>query len=282
MIVCGHPIMKPKLALCNIFQDNGRLRQFAFKHGFSGIDWSFDINQLPRTPKQVSDWIKGIEDLHPFETRYHCPFQQLDLGHTNPEEARKADTIFRHIIRMVAEAGGKYLTIHVGLGHDSTKPLSWGTTLENLRRIVQYGSASGINICLENLAWGWTARPNLFEKMIRKSGAGVTFDIGHAHACESIQSRQYDLEDFVSPHEGNVLNAHIYHTEVSGLGHVPPAGIEDIRDRLDLLKKTGCRWWAIEIKGPNSLVQTKQFIDSYWSDPASTGCADNFIPAVSC
>jgi hypothetical protein len=116
---------------------------------------------------------------------------------------------------------------------------------------------------LENLAWGWTSRPNLFEKLIRRSGAAVTFDIGHAHASESVRSQQYLVEDFLTPHYGNVLNAHIYHTEVSGQGHLPPERLEDIEGRLDLLQNAGCDWWIIEVKEPDGLIQTKQLIDIY-------------------
>ncbi len=41
--------MKPKLAICNIFSDMDKLKSFARKHGFSGIDWSFDMDDLPQT-----------------------------------------------------------------------------------------------------------------------------------------------------------------------------------------------------------------------------------------
>jgi sugar phosphate isomerase/epimerase len=255
--------MNPKLAFCNIFSDAGKLRKFANDYGFSGIDWSFDVDQLPQTPAEESSWAHELSILSPLEIRYHCPFYQVDLGHNDPGEAEIAKALFRKIIRLVAKAGGKYLTIHIGLGRNSTEPLSWDATINNLRDIVQFGAQHGVKICLENLAWGWTSRPNLFEKLIRRSGAAVTFDIGHAHACESVRSQQYLLEDFVAPHEGNVLNAHIYHTEVSGQGHLPPNQLEEIDSRLDLLLSVGCLWWTIEVKEPEGLLQTKALIERY-------------------
>jgi sugar phosphate isomerase/epimerase len=136
------------------------------------------------------------------------------------------------------------LSIHIGLGHDSTEPLSWETTISNLRNLVRFGADHQVRICLENLAWGWTSKPNLFEKLIRLSGAGVTLDIGHALVCESVQSQQYAVEDFVTPHLNRVFNAHVYHEEIPGLGHMPPERIEDIEDRLALLSNAGCWWWA--------------------------------------
>ncbi len=255
--------MNPKLAICNIFTDLDKLKIFALDYGFSGIDWSFDMNDLPETPAEDTKWVRIISSLQPLETRYHCPFYHVDLGHDDPAEAAKAEAIFRRIIRLVSKAGGKYLTIHIGLGHDSTEPLSWDGTLQNLRHLVQFGAKHGIQICLENLAWGWTSRPNLFEKLIRMSGSAVTFDFGHAHVCGSVRSQQYAVEDFIAPHDGKVLNAHIYHTEISGHGHLPPARLEEIEDRLDLIRKAGCEWWTIEIKEPKALIQTKKIMESY-------------------
>jgi sugar phosphate isomerase/epimerase len=152
---------------------------------------------------------QGTGTLAPLEVRYHCPFFQIDLGHDDPDQAKAADRIFRGIIRMVSRAGGKFLSIHIGLGHNSTEPLSWETTIANLRNLVRFGADHQVRICLENLAWGWTSKPNLFEKLIRLSGAGVTLDIGHARVCECVQSQQYAVEDFVTPHPNRVFNAHM-------------------------------------------------------------------------
>src|SRR4030042_2764190 len=106
--------MNPKLALCNIFPDMDSLVAFAHDYGFSGIDWSFDLSQIPETPAQESRWVREISSLSPLEIRFHCPFYQVDLGHNDPEEAKAAKAIFRRIIRLVSKAGGQYLPIHIG------------------------------------------------------------------------------------------------------------------------------------------------------------------------
>lgn len=255
--------VKPKLAMCNFFSGTNKLRQFALENGFSGIDWSFDVSTLPDTSAEESKWVRDLSALEPLEIRYHCPFHQQDLGHEDPAQAKAAEVLFRRVIRLVAEAKGKYLTIHIGLGHDSTKPLSWKATINNLGHLVQYGNSQGVRVCLENLVWGWTSKPNLFEKLIRGSGAAVTFDIGHAHACESIQKQYYGIEDFVTPHFDRTFNAHIYHTEISGVGHIPPDRLEDIQDRLTLLENISCMWWVLEVREIDGLLQTKKVIDEY-------------------
>jgi sugar phosphate isomerase/epimerase len=273
--------MKPKLVMCNIFPEVEQVKRFALENGFSGIDWSFDLDRLPETPLQESRWAREQAMLAPFEVRYHCPFYQIDLGHDDPLLAAKADAVFRRIIRLVSKVGGRYLSIHIGLGLDSTEPLSWDTTLNNLRRLVQFGAGHRITVCLENLAWGWTSRPNLFEKLIRLSGAGVTLDIGHAHVCESVRSQQFGIEDFVAPHPDRVFNVHIYHTEVPGQGHIPPQAKEDIAGRLALLQEVGCDWWVIEVREPEGLLKTKGIVDAWLIDGnASRPETETSLPVV--
>jgi sugar phosphate isomerase/epimerase len=265
----GSGLFKPKLVMCNFLPEIKRLGEFANQYGFSGIDYSLDPKNLPATPTQESGWVKEISALGPLEVRYHCPFERVDLGHDDAAKAIEAEVLFRRIIRLISKAGGRYVTIHIGLGHHSTEPLSWEITIDKLRRLVNYGRTMSVKVCLENLAWGWTSKPNLFEKLIRRSGAGVTLDIGHAHACESVQSQQYAIEDFVSPHADKVCNAHIYHTELPDLGHIGPKKREEIEDRLSLLKNIGCEWWVIEIRKGEELLEARKIVDEYLHSDAA-------------
>ena len=258
--------IRAKLAMCNIFPDVRELRAFAVENRFKGIEWSFSLDEIPETPSDQSSWVTEQGVFAPMEVRYHCPFYQTDLGHDDPVEAKAAGILFQKIIRLVSKAGGRYLTIHIGLGRDTTEPLSWEATVDNLRRLVHYGLQHQVTVCLENLAWGWTSRPNLFEKLIRRSGAGVTFDVGHAYVCESVVSHQYSLEDFITPHIGRVFNAHLYHKEVSGVGHLPPERIEDMESRLSLLVDIGCPWWVVELHEADALLQTMKVIEAYLSE----------------
>jgi sugar phosphate isomerase/epimerase len=254
---------QPKLAMCNFITDMERLRRLAVSNGFSGIDWSFDLENLPSRPADESRWVDCLNVLAPLEIRFHCPFPKIDVGHENPAKGRAAMELFERVIKLVSKAGGRFLTLHIGLNRDTTRVLSWNGTIENLRRMVHYGLERGVRVCLENLVWGWTSKPHLFEKLIRRTGAGVTFDIGHAHACEAVRSQQFEPEDFVSPHPDQVFNAHVYDTEIAGVGHLPPQRLEDICERLDILLRIGCFWWTLEIKDVEGLLKTKKVIDAY-------------------
>jgi sugar phosphate isomerase/epimerase len=255
--------VSPRIAMVNLFEDVHELRTFALEHGFKGVEWSFALGTLPKTPAEQSKWVRKIARLQPLDVRFHCPFVKIDLGHDDPVRAAEAGEIFQGIVRLVSKAGGGILTIHIGLGRNSTEPLSWNATLSNLRNLVQYGAENRVRVCLENLAWGWTSRPNLFEKIVRMSGAGVTFDIGHAQSCESVRSQQYAVEDFVTPHPDRVLGAHVYHEEIEGRGHIPPRQPEDMASRLDLLLEIGCPWWTLELHDSDALLQAREVVARY-------------------
>ncbi len=255
----------PVLAAPNFITDPQKMRDFAVAHGFDGIDWSFDLGHLPVTPAEESRWAALQERLKPLRVRYHCPFLQVDIGHENEAHRAYAMDIFRRMIRLVSKARQKYLSLHVGLGHDTTKILSWEATIRNLRELVQYGHECGVTVALENLIWGWSSKPNLFEKLVRRSGAYVTVDIGHAKACASVQSQTYSFQDFISPHADKLTNAHIYDYEVPGVGHIPPNQVDDIAERLDILMQTPCRWWVLEIREAAELIRTKAIVDDYLS-----------------
>jgi sugar phosphate isomerase/epimerase len=246
--------------MINLFESPGEVRAFAREQGFDGVEWSFRLNDIPESPAAQSGWVRRIHRLQPLEVRFHCPFYRIDLGHDDPERAGRAAVIFRHIVKLVSKAGGGVLSIHIGLGRDSTEPLSWEATVSNLRDLVQFGARNRVRVSLENLAWGWTSRPNLFEKLVRMSGAGVTLDLGHALVCESVRSGQYAVEDFVTPHPERITGAHVYHEEVEGRGHTSPEQCGDIASRLRLLLETGCDWWTLELHDPERLRQTRDVV----------------------
>lgn len=256
-------MVSPKLACCNLIADIPRLKAFALEHGFDGIDWSFTPENLPQTPAEESALFRSIQGLAPLEVRYHCAFHKTDLGDTDEERAKNAMILFQHLCRIVSKMNGHYLTLHVGLGRNTTHHLSWDRTIRRLTKLVQIASAMNVRICLENLAWGWTSRPDLYEKLIRKSGAWGTLDIGHARVSPSIKSQIFEIEDFISPHPERFLNAHVYHTETSQ-GHLPPSKIDDLEARLELLSRLQlCTWWVLELHEEAALLQTLKFVRQF-------------------
>lgn len=263
---------RPKLACCNFLSDGKLLKEFALEHGFDGVDWSLTAETLPTNLKEEKALMRTIADLRPLEVRYHSFFEGIDLGDDEEEEADRAMEVFLRATRLVSRLGGKYLTMHIGLGRDSTEGLSWEKTLVKMEELTRLAAGKRIRLCLENLAWGWTSRPDLFEKLIRKSGAWGTLDVGHAHVSPSVRSHHYKVEDFVAPHPERVLNAHIYHREEPSLGHIPPRELSDIEDRLHLLRRLPlCDWWVLELREEDPLLATLAIISEFFGSEEIPG-----------
>ncbi|MFH0824663.1 MAG: TIM barrel protein [Pseudomonadota bacterium] len=261
-----HP---PKLACCNFISSETRLKEFALDYGFDGIDWSFTGENLPRTRTEEAELAKTISGLYPLDMRYHCFFLNTDVGAVDPDEAHGAVNMLRSVCRLISKLNGRVVTIHIGLGRDSTGDLSWEKTLAGIASIVRSAANLGIRVCVENLAWGWTSRPSLFEKVIRKTGCWATLDIGHARVSPMVLDRLHELNDFVSPHPERFLNAHVYHEETSD-GHVPPRRLSDLEDRLQRLSDLPlCDWWVLELRDEEPLLHTlgvvREFVDSHFS-----------------
>jgi hypothetical protein len=99
---------------------------------------------------------------------------------------------------------------------------------------------------------------------VTESDAFVTIDIGHAHAVRHLHSQKEVFEEYILPHRDRLLNAHVYHTELEGYGHVPPADLTDISDQLDLLGLAdSCDWWVIELMKPSELLHTRDLLENY-------------------
>jgi len=257
---------RPKLACCNFIADVNFLKEFAQDNHFDGIDWSFNQENLPQSPAEESTLAKTISGLQPLEVRYHCAFKRMDLGDVDTQRAEEAMTVFRRICRLVSKVRGRFLTIHVGLGRNSTNNISWNRTIEGLSELAGFANGMGVRLCLENLAWGWTSRPELFEKLIRKSGAWATLDIGHARVSPYVKSQHYDVQDFVNPHPDRFLNAHIYHEE-DGNQHLPPRDIAQIQDRLAILTDLdSCDWWVLELREERALLKTLNVVRQFFEE----------------
>jgi len=250
--------MQPVLAMCNIFdQDAERLAGFAVENGFSGIDWSID----PSLPER--EFRSLMRSLAGFQVRYHCRFHGVDVAYAD----RRGDDSLALLLRtvdQVARAGGRHMTVHSGLGNPSAEGIDLTRAIENLAVLVAYGRQNGVAVALENLTTPLTNDPQLFRRMIQESGAYVTVDIGHAHAVRNLHPQGDIFGEYVLPHRDRLLNAHIYHTELEGYGHVPPETLSDISARLDLLGLAeSCDWWVIELMNPVEVLRTRDLLRCY-------------------
>ncbi len=250
--------MQPTIAICNIFdQDAEKLADYAAIEGFDGIDWSID----PSLPEK--DFLSRMKSLHGFQVRFHCRFHGNDVAYTDQRGDDSLSLLMR-TVDQVARAGGRHMTVHSGLGNPTGEGIDVERAIENLAVLVAHGRRNGVAVALENLTTPLTNDPLLFRRIVAESDAHVTIDIGHAHAVRNLHDRDDIFGDYVLPNRDRILNAHIYHTELNGFGHVPPGCLSDIHNRLDLLGlAASCDWWVIELMNPSEALRTRDILRSY-------------------
>ena len=76
----------PAIAICNFIPDTADLRKMATRNGFSGVDWTFKLEDLPRNQIEESTLQRDISVLSGLEVRYHCAFKGVDLGDEDDRE----------------------------------------------------------------------------------------------------------------------------------------------------------------------------------------------------
>jgi sugar phosphate isomerase/epimerase len=250
--------MQPTIALCNIFdQDAERLAKFAAANGFTGIDWSMD----PSLPER--DFLSLMKSLRGLQVRYHCRFHGVDLAYTD-HRGDDSLALLMCTVDQVARAGGRHMTVHSGLGNRFGEGIEATRLIENLSILMEHGRSNDVAIALENLTTPLTDDPLQFRRIVAESGAYVTIDIGHAHAISGCSQRDDIFGDYVLPLRDRILNAHIYHTELDGFGHVPPCTLSDICNRLDLLVLAPCcDWWVIELMNPSEVLRTRDILQTH-------------------
>lgn len=253
----------PKLACCNFIPNVTELKEMAVRYGFDGVEWTFTQQTIPYTQVDRTTFARNMVRLAPLETRFHCAFEDLDLGHQDAQRGRHAVDSFRHICRVVRDVGGRYLTIHVGTSSYHGTRETRHRALAHLGALVSFAGDLGVRVCLENLPCGWTSSPDLLNTLIEDSGAWATLDIGHAQVSSCVASGTCEMDDFVGVHSGRFVGAHIYDEEHEG-NHRPPQGVMDIIDRLEVLRRLPhCHWWVLELWDQDALIETLGMVRSF-------------------
>ncbi len=255
--------MKPKIAICA--KPHLRLyNMFAIarNNGYVAIDWTIELDRLSQFKKDrlSLDSLPRLTESQ--EVRYHCPLAKFELAHMNPYIAKNSVKLVKNCISMIKDFGARCLTLHMG-GASSIEELSWDAAVRNLSELVEYGHRNGMEICLENLKSGWTSDPVLFAKLIRLSGAKVTFDVGHARSSVYATSGQATCLEFLREVQDSVVNAHIY--EAEDPYHIAPEDLTVIEPVLKALLATACDWWVVELDDSESIERTRHLLEEFLS-----------------
>lgn len=231
---------------------------------YIAVDYSFQSQKLHLLDKG-SKKIKRLTQGDGLEIRYHCPCSYSEIGHHIPKIADHSLTLLKESVDRISFLGGRYLTIHIGLAA-SPQEISWSTALRNLTSLVEYAQRRNIIICLENLRFGITNHPEPFSQLIKKSGAKVTFDIGHANSSPRARKEKISPVQFLKTVSSQAVNAHIYETEDDQSRHIAPENLSVIGPVLRELLEANCNWWVIELEDEQEAQRTKALLQSFLSN----------------
>jgi sugar phosphate isomerase/epimerase len=260
---------KPTLAFSNRIGLTGTaLVGYALDQGFHGVDWHL----YSRAPERslTGDDLRALEDLRRagLELRFHLS-PEVEMAHADAAVAARALEHLKLGVDIAARYGGHsasarqalppastYATVHLACNESPPGDLDWAAALDNLSALVAYGAARGVTVCLENLRRGWTSDPDRFLELVQRSGASVTFDLGHANSS-SLSHRRLEFLDRVAP---RVVNAHVYAYEQEHVGHLAPSDLSVLRPLLAALLATSCDWWLIELSDRAAMERTRALL----------------------
>jgi sugar phosphate isomerase/epimerase len=214
--------------------------RFAVEHDFAGVELSVapDPGVVAEARREAIAAGATMREL-----RYHLPFHACDVCDPSPLAA--SDALARTIAVVRTLSRGDVLTVHAPArdrhegGHDPER------VAERLSELVAAGSHVGVTVAVETLRWGPASDPDAFLELADRSGARVTFDVGHA-ASSDAAARGYTAERFARDLGARIVGAHVYGRENER--HHPPTSVGQIADVLEALCEAGCAWWTVGLR----------------------------------
>lgn len=222
-------------------------------HGFA-LEYAPDPGNLDDFRSRIAPYLKAG-----LQVRYHAFLPGYELGHANLELADRGLGMHKRVLEAIHGNGEPVITIHIGL--DPKQPIDERRAVQNLKQLVEFGRSRGIIVCLENLRRGLTSDPAIVCEWAEKSGSAITFDLGHAVSSDHVKAGRLSPEDHIRMFAGRLYELHLYGSESDR--HYPPQNLAEIQGYLDLVAKTDCEWWTIELDDYDEICFTKQLVTGY-------------------
>ena len=194
--------------------------------------------------------------------RHHGYFPGEEIGHAHAATAEDAMQLHFKAMEAMQGVGEPLMTVHVGL--DRTLPLDHQRVVKNLTRLSEYGKKIGVAVSLENLRRGPTANPETLLDWARRSGAGITLDIGHAVSSQCVCSKAISVETIIDLAAERLVEVHFYASETNR--HWAPRNMDILGPIADKLITTDCRWWTIELEDTQDVLFTRGLLIDYFKN----------------
>mgnify|MGYP001816909579 CR=1 FL=1 len=227
-----------------------------WSHGHHRLDWLYahdfaieiapDLENLDRLAPRIWPYIqKGLP------VRFHTS-PGYEIGDAEPAAALWALKRHMALVDAVSEYDDAVITCHVGL--TKGRGISGKTAITNLTTLVDYARRRGVTITLENLKQGPTATPERHMRWARRTGAGITLDLGHALSASA--ARRVKIGDYIDGVAGRLVGVHLYEKDIQR--HVAPADMRTLGPVVDRLAQTDCQWWPIELENLAEMKATRR------------------------
>ncbi len=232
-----------------------------WRHGSRRLNWiaanglacaySPNPDRLDLISPQLIPYIKNGMGV-----RHHGYFPGEEIGHAHAAAAEEAMQLHFKAMEALQGIGEPLMTVHVGL--DRTLPLDRRRVVENLTRLVEHGKRLGIAVSLENLRRGPTANPQTLLDWARRSGAGITLDVGHAVSSRCVGNKKISVKRIIHLVAERLMEVHFYESETDR--HWAPRNMDILGPIVDALITTDCRWWTIELEDTQDVLRTRKLL----------------------
>ncbi len=241
--------------------DPERLADLARRLGVQGVEWRLDVLRVPVAAGARAAFFGRLAAAG-LAARYHAPYTDLEVAHKNASLARQSLAVLRSYLEVLPAEGEPVFTVHVGSKGIPIEELSWDHAVGNVRALVQAGAARGITVAVENLAMGWTADPWAMGELCARSGARITFDLGHCLASEAVQKEGKRVTEILDSLAKFIVQAHIYGVELDDGRHAAWQDLEAVKPALRHLAQFPSFWWILDVDEVRDATLLKEQIES--------------------
>lgn len=241
--------------------DPEHLADVARHLGVGAIEWRLDVLRVPVAAKARAAFFGRLQ-ASGMAARYHAPYTDLEVAHKNASLARQSLAVLRSYLEVIPAEGEPVFTVHVGSKGIPIEELSWDHAVGNLRSLVQAGASRGITVAVENLATGWSADPWAMGELCGRSGARITFDLGHCLASEVVQKAGKPLTEIVDSLAKFIVQGHIYGVEHADGRHSAWKDLEAVKPVLRHLAQFPSFWWILDVDELREAAALKEQIET--------------------
>ena len=241
--------------------DPESVAEVARRLGAEAIEWRLDALRVPVARRAQAALLARLAPpgMAPL---YHAPYTDLEVAHKNAALARQSLGMLRTCLEALPAEGTPVFTVHVGSKGIPVEELSWDHAVGNVRSLVQAGSARGIAVAIENLATGWTADPWAMGELCARSGARMTFDLGHCLASEPVRTGGKRITEILDDLAKFIVQAHVYGAETEEGRHVIWKDLEPVKPALRHLAQLPSFCWILDVDDADEAAQIKEQIES--------------------